>query len=122
MVTVRDIMSRDLVTVDLEASVAEVATVMGEHQVGSALVLEGDVPIGIFTERDVLRAVASHFDAPHHRVAQWMSPDPMTIPPDTDARAARDLMIEHGFRHLPVVDDGMMIGVISIRDLFRADP
>ena len=121
MVTVRDIMSPNLVAVAPEASVAEAATIMGGNQVGAALVLEAGVPVGIFTERDALRALASDFDAAHDPVTQWMSSEPMTIGPDAEIREARDLMLEHGFRHLPVVEGGRVVGVISIRDLARVE-
>lgn len=117
MATVRDIMSRDLVTVEPSATVAEAATLMGGRGVGSALVLEGGTPAGIFTERDVLRALASDFDAAHHPVADWMTHDPATIDADADIGTARDLMLERGFRHLPVLEDGAVVGIVSLRDL-----
>ncbi len=120
MTTVREVMSKELVTVEPTASIAEAATVMGSRNVGSALILEGGRAAGIFTERDILRALASDFDAAHHPVSQWMTSDPMTIGPDTDVRKARDLMLDGGFRHLPVVDEGDVAGVVSLRDLSRA--
>lgn len=122
MVTVRDVMTTDLVTVEPSASVAEAATVMGGRHVGSAIVLgEGGVS-GIFTERDVLRALATDFDAAHHAVEQWMTHGPATITPEAGVREARDLMLERGFRHLPVVEDGNLVGIVSLRDLFRGEP
>jgi CBS domain-containing protein len=117
MATVRDIMSRDLVTVEPGATVAEAATLMGGHGVGSALVLDGGAAAGIFTERDILRALASDFDAAHHPVADWMTHDPVTVEAGTDVAVARDLMLERGFRHLPVTDDGVLVGIVSLRDL-----
>jgi CBS domain-containing protein len=117
MTTVRDIMSRDLVTVEPGATVAEAATLMGGRGVGSALVVDGATPAGIFTERDVLRALASDFDAAYHPVADWMTHDPATIESDADIATARDLMLERGFRHLPVMDHGTLVGIVSLRDL-----
>ena len=117
MATVREIMSRELVTVEPGATVAEAATLMGGRGVGSALVLEGGTPAGIFTERDILRALASDFDAAHHPVADWMTHDPVTIEADADVASARDLMLARGFRHLPVIDDGTLVGIVSLRDL-----
>ncbi|HLA92496.1 MAG TPA: CBS domain-containing protein [Actinomycetota bacterium] len=117
METVRDIMSRDLVTVEPSATVAEAATVMGGRGVGSALVVDGEAPVGIFTERDVLRALASDFDAAHHPVADWMTHDPVSIEAQADVSVARDLMLERGFRHLPVTDGGTLVGIVSLRDL-----
>jgi CBS domain-containing protein len=117
MESVRGIMSRDLVTVEPSATVAEAATLMGGRGVGSALVLDGGIPTGIFTERDVLRALASDFDAAHHPVADWMTHDPVSIEADADVSVARDLMLARGFRHLPVTDGGTLVGIVSLRDL-----
>jgi CBS domain-containing protein len=117
MATVRDIMSRDLVTVEPSATVAEAATLMGERSVGSALVLEGGEPAGIFTERDILRALASDFDAAHHPVGDWMTHDPVTVDASVDVAEARDLMLRRGFRHLPVLEGGVLVGIVSLRDL-----
>lgn len=117
MSTIREIMSTSLITVAPNASVAEAATVMGGRHAGSALVLEDGRLAGIFTERDVLRALASDFDASHHTVAEWMTKDPVTITPDADVREALDRMLEEGFRHMPVMEAGELVGVVSIRDL-----
>jgi CBS domain-containing protein len=119
--TVREVMSKEIVSVQPTATVAEAATIMGAHHVGSALVLEEGRPAGIFTERDILRALAADFDAAQHPVAQWMTPDPLTVSAETDVREARDLMLDGGFRHLPVMEQGRLAGVVSLRDLSRTD-
>ena len=119
MTAIRDIMSTDLVTVELNATVAEAANVMGARGVGSALVLDGGTAAGIFTERDVLRALASDFDAAHHPVADWMTHNPTTIEADAELMEALDLMLTRGFRHLPVTDRGELVGIVSLRDLSR---
>ncbi|HEV8565415.1 MAG TPA: CBS domain-containing protein [Actinomycetota bacterium] len=121
MTTVRDIMSTTLVTVEPAATVAEAATVMGGHHVGSAIVLEDGRLVGIFTERDILRALASDFDAAGHTVAQWMTKDPLTVDPGTSIADARDTMLDRGFRHLPVVEETRVLGVVSLRDLTVRD-
>src|SRR4030095_5655046 len=92
MTTVRDIMSKDLVAVEPTATVAEAATLMGGHHVGSALVIEDGRATGIFTERDVLRALASDFDAAHHPVADLVADRPTTVDIDTAVRPARTLI------------------------------
>src|SRR5262245_64968385 len=120
MTTVRDIMSKDLVAVEPTSTVAEAATMMGGRHVGSALVIEDDRATGIFTERDVLRALGSDFDAAHHPVADWMTHDPQTVDVSTDVRTARNAMLDGGFRHLPVLDGGRLVGIISLRDICRA--
>ena len=121
MTTVRDVMSREIVTVEPTTTVAEAATVMGAHHVGSALVLDRGRPAGIFTERDILRALAADFDAAQHHISQWMTPDPVTVPTGTDVREARDIMLDRGFRHLPVMDGTALVGVVSLRDLSRSE-
>src|SRR5215813_1901940 len=75
-VTVRDIMSTEIVSVGRSATVAEAATLMGKLQVGSALVMDDDEVVGIFTERDIVRALAADFDAAGHEVGDWMTPQP----------------------------------------------
>jgi CBS domain-containing protein len=119
MGTVRDVMSTELVTVDPAATVAEAATVMGGHHVGSALVLADGRVVGIFTERDILRALASDFDAAKDLVEQWMTADPVGVAPTTDVHEALGIMLERGFRHLTVMDGGTLLGIVSLRDLSR---
>jgi CBS domain-containing protein len=119
-VTVREIMSTDIVSVGPSATVAEAATLMGKLHVGSALVMDGDQVLGIFTERDIVRALAADFDAAGHVVTDWMTAQPATVEPDLSARAALDRMLAAGYRHLPVVENGATVGIVSIRDLSRA--
>lgn len=121
MAQIRDLMSSELVVVEPDSTVAAAATVMGGRHVGAALVMDEDKLVGIFTERDVLTALGSDFDAAGHLVSQWMSSEPTTIGPNADSREALDLMLEGGYRHLPVVDDGRVIGVVSLRDLAPRD-
>jgi CBS domain-containing protein len=117
---IREIMSTDLVNVSPTTTVAEAATVMGGHHVGSALVMEDDSLVGIFTERDILRALSQDFDAPTHQVAHWMTRDPTTVTPDTSVHEALDLMLSSGFRHLPVCERSRPVGIVSLRDVSRA--
>ena len=117
MATVGDVMTRSLLWVEPAATVGEAATLMGERRAGSALVMEGDRLLGIFTERDIVKALGQHFDAAGHTVSEWMTPDPITVPPDTPVREALERMISGGFRHLPVVDEEAVVGVVSMRDL-----
>lgn len=117
MVTLREVMSDEVVSVAPTATVAEAAQLMSIHHVGSALVLDADRLVGIFTERDVVRALATDFDASSHIVSAWMTRGPATLSPDATATEALDLMLRGGFRHVPVEEDGHVLGVISIRDL-----
>jgi CBS domain-containing protein len=120
MATVGDVMTRDVLRVDPATTVAEAATMMGERRIGSALVIEQERLVGIFTERDIVRALGQHFDAASHAVAEWMTRDPTTIGPDTTTQEALDTMLQRGFRHLPIVDGDQVAGIVSLRDLSRA--
>ncbi len=121
MTNVRDVMSTDLVIVAPATTVAEAATTMSTRKVGSALVMDGDALIGIFTERDVMRAVASEFDAEHRQVGSFMTPDPTTIGPDAETHEGLSSMFAFGFRHMPVVEGGRVVGMVSMRDLTPRD-
>ena len=121
MPKIRDVMSTELISVAPGATVAEAATVMGTGKVGAALILDGGRLAGIFTERDILRALASDFDAAGHLVSHWMTADPVTLAPGANANEALDLMLDRGFRHVPVVDDGRVVGIVSLRDVTPRD-
>lgn len=121
MTSVAELMNKGLLSVGPSTTVAEAATMMGERRVGSALVMDGDALLGIFTERDIVRALGEHFDAAKHQVAEWMTRNPITVPPDTPARDALKTMLDGGFRHLPVLEEAKVIGVVSMRDLSRLE-
>lgn len=111
-------MSTELLTVFPEATVAEVAQLMSLRHVGSALVLEQDGSLaGIFTERDIVRALAADFGAAGNAVATTMTRSPVTLGPEASTSEALDLMLARGFRHVPVVEGDRVIGVVSLRDL-----
>jgi CBS domain-containing protein len=118
--TVGEIMTGSVFSIEPTMTVAEAATVMGERKIGSALVMEGDRLAGIFTERDIVRALGEHFDAAGHAVSEWMTSDPMTVPADTSVEEALRTMLDRGFRHLPVTDGERVLGIVSMRDLSRA--
>lgn len=115
-----EIMSKPECRMDPETTLAEATTLMGEHRVGSCLIVDGETLVGILTERDVVRALSTAHDAPGRPVAEWMTRRPVTITPDAEVRQALDLMLERGFRHLPVVDGTQLVGIVSMRDLARA--
>jgi CBS domain-containing protein len=118
--TVADLMTTSLFWIEPTTTVAEAATVMGERRIGSALVMEDERLLGIFTERDIVRALGQHFDAAGHPVSEWMTADPLTVPPTTAAEEALGTMLSRGFRHLPVLDGDQVVGIVSMRDLTAA--
>jgi CBS domain-containing protein len=117
MTTVGEVMTKGLLELAEETPLVEAATAMTEHRVGSALVVEGGRLIGIVTERDVLRAVGS--GGVDDKVGDWMTRQPETVDADESTQQAGVVMIHGGFRHLPVLDDGKPVGIVSIRDLMR---
>lgn len=95
----------------------DVATRMRVGNVGAALVLRGQWTAGIITERDLTRAVADGVDLGRAIVADYMTPEPVVVTTDTEVRDAAKIMSDMGIRHLPVVDDGKFVGLISTRDI-----
>jgi CBS domain-containing protein len=118
MPLVADHMSSDLLTVAADDRLGEAAKRMVARGVGAVLVLDGDRLDGILTERDLMRAVAGGY-SDEARVSEWMTRHPETIDASDETDHAASLMIHGGFRHLPVVDEGRIAGIISIRDLMR---
>lgn len=120
MTTIRDIMSTSVVDADPQTSVAAAAAAMVGAGVGSAVIMQDSFLAGILTERDVLRAAASGEDLRASPVADWMTADPRSADPDGSPEDAAQMMLLHGFRHLPIVDGRHVCGVVSLRDLFAA--
>lgn len=118
MQTVGEVMSTTLLTVDATAALTDAAAQMDARGVGAALVMNGERLSGILTERDVLRAVATG-GVEGTKVGAWMTHDPDTVGPDERPGHAAAIMIHGGFRHLPVLDEGRPVGIVSIRDLMR---
>jgi CBS domain-containing protein len=115
MGTLADIVKPTFITVAPEDTLGEVAEKMNSQNVGSVIVRDHGRLIGILTERDMLRAMAARVHTSDARVRQFMTPDPVTAPPDMDLEAAAQVMLDNGFRHLPVVDGSNVIGVVSLR-------
>jgi len=117
MATVGEIMARDVLAVEPSAALVDAAAQMHGRRVGAVVVLADGRLVGILTERDVLRAVATgRVDAP---VSDAMTAAPETVEADEPSGQAAALMIHGGFRHLPVVDGDAVVGMVSIRDLVR---
>lgn len=120
MTIVRDVMSTEVVGVGPVASVTEAVSVMSRRATGSVLVLDGGSLVGIFTERDVLRALLESPSADVARVSpvsRWMTREPITVAPGASVGDALNEMLFRGFRHLPVLEDDAVVGVVSMRDL-----
>jgi CBS domain-containing protein len=114
--TVADAMRQEFITVAPEDTLGEVAERMVEEKKGGAVVvMDYGRMIGILTERDLLRAIAYRVHTSEARVREWMTADPITVPPETTLDEASQLMLDKNFRHLPVVEGGRIVGVVSLR-------
>jgi CBS domain-containing protein len=119
--TVGDLMTTRVVTASPDDAVAAGGpAAMIRQKVGSALVMQGRFLAGILTERDVLRAVASGSNLTNAPVSAWMTTDPEPASLNTTVEDAIQLMLLHGFRHLPVLEGRQVRGVVSLRDLAAA--
>jgi CBS domain-containing protein len=106
-----------LVTATEHTSVSEAARIMAREKVGAILVMHRERLAGIFTERDALNRVLAEGLDPHRTtLAKVMTRDPMAISPEKPFSHALIAMHEHGFRHMPVVENGKPVGVVSMRD------
>jgi len=117
--TVSEVMSTSPVTAVPSETIAEAAGRMSDRRVGSVVVVDGDRPIGILTERDLVRFGASGANSEGTKVSEWMTEAPDCVAPDVSVQDAFDSLAEHGYRHIPVVDDGKLVGVVSLRDIVR---
>ena len=111
------IASQNPVIAEADMTVAEAARRMKDRRVGAMLVMREGRLAGIFTERDALfRVMAEGRDPAKTRLAEVMSANPRTIAPDRPFGHALHMMHEGGFRHVPVVEEGRPLGVVSARD------
>jgi CBS domain-containing protein len=115
-----DIVKPNFIEVAPEDTLGEVAERMTAKNVGAVVVKDFGKLIGILTERDLLKAMAARVHTSEARVRQWMTEDPVTVPAETPLTDAAQLMIDKGFRHLPVLEDGQVVGVVSLRRVVAA--
>ncbi len=117
---VRDVASSAVVAVGPAQSLREAAQLMAKHRVGSAVVQDAEMLVGILTERDVLNAVAAADDPETVSVEQLMTADVVSVGPDWDLVEAARVMARHRIRHLVVYEGGQLLGVLSVRDVLPA--
>ena len=117
---VRDLVTRPPVTVGREATLRQVAHRLWEAEVGIAVVVDDERPVGVVSERDVVSALATGADPDAHLACQVMTRHVLAASSTDRVLTAVIDMIDRGFRHLPVFDDaGRCVGVVSMRELMR---
>jgi len=110
--------ARNIVKVRPDLSVLEAIKVLASEDIGAAVVMNGDRLVGIFSERDYTRKVIlKGRSSDSTRVEEIMTPNVITVTPRTKTRDCMAIMTEKTIRHLPVVDDGRVVGMVSIRDI-----
>ncbi len=120
---IRSVMERKkLLTAPPETTVSQAAKLMAKKNVGAVMVVEEERLIGIFTERDaVFRVIAKGRDTKTTLLADVMTTAPQTVDPDKSFGYALLMMHEHGFRHVPVIENGKPIGIVSSRNALDPD-
>jgi CBS domain-containing protein len=118
MTTVGEFMTTRLVTMDGGETLAAAARQMRDADIGDVIITKGDKVTGIITDRDIaVRAVAEGIDPDDLTLDQMQTRDVVTVNPHDDAVAAADLMRTYSVRRLPVMEDGRLVGLVSLGDL-----
>lgn len=108
----------DVITTDPDRTLLEVVRTLVIHDIGATVVVEDGRPVGIVSERDILRLTARAHDAlATTRARSLMTRDLVTASPDDDLDRVMHLMTDHRVRHLPILDDGRLVGIVSIGDV-----
>lgn len=106
--------------VNSSVTIAEAVAEMNRHRIGSVVVLDGDRLAGIFTERDVLLRVVGQSIEPNRKgVAEVMTRNLITVTPETTVEETMVIFAEKRCRHLPVIENGRLVGLVSIGDISR---
>lgn len=114
---VADLMKTEVKTTNPEDTFAQAAKILHDNAISSVVVVDGDRIAGIVTERDLVNLVADGKDPASTRLGERMTRELDTVEPRTDVAEAAEHMARLGIRHLPVVERGKLVGIVSIRDL-----
>jgi len=118
---VKDVMVKSIITVEAEETVKKAAELMDKHNIGCLVVINYRNPVGIVTERDMLKKVVlERRDPGKTKIGNIMSAPLVTSPPQADIRDAVRLMNERRIKKLPVIEDGNLIGLVSLTDVMRS--
>ena len=114
--------SKQIITTQPEATVREAVALLAQYRIGALVVVdENSKPVGIFSERDVIQCAAQNDDVFDKIVADLMTKDVITGTPQDDTYSVAHTMTERRFRHLPIMEDDELIGIISIGDILKAE-
>ena len=120
---VRDMMNRDVKTIEPDSTVQEAAAKMSKHSIGSLIVIKGGSLQGIITERDIMaKVVAKALDSSRTKVSAVMTKEVVMIAPERDVGDAAEVMIERGIKKLPVIKGDKLVGIVTSMDIVVAQP
>jgi len=119
MPTVRDIMTKDVVTIDEKKSVLEAAQLMAQEELGCLIVTDKSLPVGIITERDIVRRIVAKRSSLDLKVSEVMTNTLITVGPDTSLREAARVMSANKIRRLPVLKNDKLVGIVVSSDFVR---
>lgn len=119
MPTVKDLMTKDVLTIDANKTVIEAATLMSQNDIGDLVVMENNTPVGIVTERDFVRRVIAMGKSTTTRVSEVMSTPLRVIDPEAPIKEAARRMVNKGIRRLAVIENNKLVGIITATDFAR---
>jgi len=119
---VKDVMNTNVVVAKADATIREASEVMNKYNIGSLVVVKDSGIAGIITEHNVLESVAAGRNPDETKIAEIMSPEVVTVAPDSSIEQAVDLMVQHKIKKLPVVDGDKLMGIITASDIIVVEP
>jgi len=119
MPSVKDIMTKEVVTIDAEKSVFEAAQLMTQEELGCLIVVDSALPVGIITERDIVRRIVAKRSSVDIKVSEVMTNTLITVDPDTSLREAARVMSTNKIRRLPVLKNDKLVGIVVSSDFVR---
>lgn len=118
MILVRDVMTKDVKTVEPDSSIKEVVAAMNRFNIGSIVVVQGDRPVGVISERDILRRVVEPCLSPENLTAGQVMTSPVyTVSERTSIDEVAKLMAEKKVRKIPVMDKEKLVGIVTFTDI-----
>jgi CBS domain-containing protein len=119
MPKVKEVMTKTVVTIESDKTVAEAASLMAQNDVGNLIVMQNNIPIGIVTERDFVRRLVAKEKTSNTRIAEIMSTPLRVIDPDAPLKEAARRMVRKRIRRLPVIKDNKLVGIITTADFAK---
>jgi CBS domain-containing protein len=122
-ILVRDVMSKNVKTARPNSTINEVVRKMNKFEIGSIIVTDGEKPVGIITERDILRRVLEvNMASEAMKAKEIMSSPILTIESQATTEEAATLMNSKRIKKIPVLEDGILIGIVTSTDIVRSEP